>query len=176
MSYGRTCDPTGIRTPVSWLRTRCPGPLDDGAVSPSSGRCPPSGECPPPGSNRQLSGFNRTLCQPELGGQVACDLVDLAGARTRRPPPRRGGALPTAPQAHGRAPPSRTGCLLLPGQAGYRLPRARTPARAPRAGSHAVRCGVLKTPVPPAAAGGQSRGDRIRTCGARVWSPLLWPG
>src|SRR6185503_11431391 len=24
--------PTGSRTPVFWLRTRCPGPLDDGAV------------------------------------------------------------------------------------------------------------------------------------------------
>jgi hypothetical protein len=28
-------DPEGIRTPVAGVKDRCPGPLDDGAVSPT---------------------------------------------------------------------------------------------------------------------------------------------
>ena len=95
--------------------------------------CPPSGRrCPPPGSARRrgrtgtLPGFNRTLCQPELGGHGSRATSWTWPGSNRRPPPCRGGALPAAPQAHGRAPPSRTGCLLLPGQAGCRLPRARS--------------------------------------------------
>src|SRR5690606_1450825 len=46
--------PTGNRTPVSWLRTRCPRPLDDGGPSrPSRARPPPGRRAfPTPASPR----------------------------------------------------------------------------------------------------------------------------